>query len=597
MFHVDSMNDSVAGYTRTGVFNIVLSLQNGMDPILLHVQVICNFRRVIREYILPFNSLLSSISVHCNPYLAKWQNNINQVYGGQSQLVPHPLDRTNFFVDDCLPFATINISSGSQHQPHVTGEYLLTEVSPSRILSFSMFIDPIVDLKEVLCYDQRLELCFVASVLSNPFWFEQAITSLTQKHLNPENPFFFGVHPLNDWSKETISIFGSWQGGPHNRWSPFGGGTPFPTLFGAHPGATKLEQKRGETLLESVIQVLYHHLQWVNSLDEIVSDDLVRDLPLSMIESHMTSVTEAIFQIVPCEFNVFRLQVFTALVAGCGDMKQGSHLKALMYPAKGSASFKHLTHPNQDQITRTQALSLCSQQEHPTSIYANDTEGVQSQRHDQLMLYLSNEIGMTRYLRDETECILCEGHPNRNLQCRDWFKKGRRIYDCNMEGIILQRNYGRNTQWVQMQPLAKVTFAFLNEVILYHPIDEVLRDYSLAFGDLLQKNKSSIKFCGRNTRTSDFIQQYNNEYMVADTLTLLSGIRHRAANFYYGEYTRQKNITSIQVLGDGEMPVVVESECNDITGFPDGFRLWKYALSMICPQSCNIPTNGNLYTS
>ena len=46
--HVDSMNDSVAGYTRTGALNVVLILeQEDMDSVLLHVQVICNFRRVI----------------------------------------------------------------------------------------------------------------------------------------------------------------------------------------------------------------------------------------------------------------------------------------------------------------------------------------------------------------------------------------------------------------------------------------------------------------------------------------------------------------------------------------------------------------------
>ena len=165
----------------------------------------------------------------------------------------------------------------------------------------------------------------------------------------------------------------------------------------------------------------------------------------SVIESHMTSVTEAIFKIVPCQFNAFRLIVFTTLAAGCGLLKHGIHLKALMYPVKGSASFKHLSNPNQDHITRTQALSLCSRREHLSNVYENHNEGVQSQRHDDLMLYLSREIGMTIYLRDETECVLCEGHPNRNLQCCDWFKKGRRIYDCDMEGNVIQKGYGINS--------------------------------------------------------------------------------------------------------------------------------------------------------
>ena len=82
--HVDCMNDSVAGYTRTGALNVVLSMGHDEDVILLHLQVICNFRRVIREYLLPFQYLLSSIVVHCNQVFSQvakihkpiiwWQN-------------------------------------------------------------------------------------------------------------------------------------------------------------------------------------------------------------------------------------------------------------------------------------------------------------------------------------------------------------------------------------------------------------------------------------------------------------------------------------------------------------------------------------------
>jgi hypothetical protein len=578
--HIDSMNDSVAGYTRTGVFNVVLVSEDDVDPVLLHLQILCNFRRVIREYILPFNSsLLSSITNNCKRYLAKWQNNMNQIYSGKTPLVPTPLDRKNFFVDDCLSFESINISSGSQDQPSVTGEYLLTEISPSRVLSFSMFIDPIVDLKEILCYDQRIELCFIASMLSNPFWFEHTITSLTTKHLDPNNPFCFGTHPLNDWAKETTTTFGAWQGGPYNRWSPFGGGTPFPKLFGVQADATNEEQNEGKRKLEAVIQVLYNHLQWVDGLDRNVTD-IMNDLPVSMIENHMTSVTEAIFKIVPCQFNVFRLSVFTTIIAGCGEIKHGIHLKALTYPVKGSASFKHLANPNKDHMTREQALSLCHQQ-NVSNVYDDHNEGIQSQRHDVLMLYLSNEIGMIRYLRDETECVLCEAHPNRNLQCRDWFKKGRRLYDCDIDGNILQREYGINTQWIKMEASRRNKFVFLKEIILYQQIDDVLKDYAMAFGDVLRNNNGYVKFCGRSTRTSDYIQQYSNEYSTDLWKEPFSPIRHRAANFCDGDYIKKMNLTTIQVLGDGEVPVKVDHGCNDITRIPDGQRLWKYVLFTI----------------
>jgi hypothetical protein len=576
--HIDSMNDSVVGYTRTGVFSVVLSMEHKTgDPVLLHLQVICNFRRVIREYLLPCQSLLTIIAEHCKQYLAKWQNNMYRVFGGTTDRVPKPFERKNFFVDDCLPFQTINISSGGNKVcPSITGQYLLTEISPSRMLSFSMFIDPIVDLRAVLCNDQRIELCFVASMLSNPFWFEHTLTSLTKKNADPKHPFNFGLHPLIDWAKETICIFGAWQGGPHNRWSPCGGGIPFPNLFGAHEGATEQEQRVGAAKLEAVIQVLYHHLQWVNSLDPFMSDP-VHDLPISMIDSHMSLVADEIFKIVPCQFNIFRLLVFTTLAAGCGEIQSGIHLKALTYPMKGSASFKHLTHPIQDQLTRRQALSLCSREQHLSNLYGNENEGVQSDCHDQLMLYLSNEIGLIKYLRDETECVLCEAHPNRNLQCRDWFKKGRRIYDWNMDGCVIQREYGKDTQWVEMDKTKDVTFAFLKEVVTYKESDNILIDYALAFGEVLQKSKDCILFCGRNTKTSDFIQQYNNEF-TADMSEPFSGICHRAANFYNDDYTSQANVSTMQVLGDREVAAVIQTACNNIASFPDGLRLWTYVL-------------------
>ena len=59
------------------------------------------------------------------------------------------------------------------------------------------------------------------------------------------------------------------------------------------------------------------------------------------------------------------------------------------------------------------------------------------------------------------------------------------------------------------------------------------------------------------------------------------GIRHRAANFYNGDYTRRMNISTVQVLGDGEVPIAIDSNCNDVTSFPDGLRLWQHILDMV----------------
>ena len=134
----------------------------------------------------------------------------------------------------------------------------------------------------------------------------------------------------------------------------------------------------------------------------------------------------------------------------------------MIYPVKGSASYKHLMNPNRDEITHAEAMGLCNSQAMPcVPDERNDGDGVDPRNHDQMMLYLSTELGMRTYLRDETECILCESHPNRNLQCRDWFKKGRRIYDLDCKGNILQRDYGLRNPWTEVSSVAMEKMAFI----------------------------------------------------------------------------------------------------------------------------------------
>jgi hypothetical protein len=148
------------------------------------------------------------------------------------------------------------------------------------------------------------------------------------------------------------------------------------------------------------------------------------------------------------------------------------------------------------------------------------------------------------------------------------------------EGLVLQREYGMNSKWMKLEQLSTLKFAYLKEIVVYVENIDILQDYAKAFGELLQKNRSMIKFCGRNTRTSDCVQQYDNEY-ATEKSKQFGVIQHRAANFCNGDYMRRKQITTMQVLGDGEMPVRVETDCNDITSYPEGHRLWDRVLHMV----------------
>jgi hypothetical protein len=126
----------------------------------------------------PFYSGVQAIKKHAQDYPMKWQHKMDAVFGSSGNTVdaPTPFNRSNFYLCDNLPYEKIEIAEG------IHGEHLLTEISPSRVLSFSLFIDPLVQLKSDLCLDQRIELGFVCCFLSSPFWFDKTMTDLIDKH-------------------------------------------------------------------------------------------------------------------------------------------------------------------------------------------------------------------------------------------------------------------------------------------------------------------------------------------------------------------------------------------------------------------------------
>ncbi len=406
--HRDSMNDTLAGYTRTAAFNMVM-IGNKEDgsPMLLHLQIICNFRKVIGQYITPFHKFITPVAKHAQQYLDKLHHNLQTLFGGKTTTIPNVFDRSQFFLDDTLPYTLVTIAEEGKHKQTISAEYILTEINVSRTLSLSMFIDPIVKLRSYLHMDQSIELAFACSFLSNPFWFDWCMSSLIDRHMSPDDPFKFGLHPFYDWCHNTIEIFGSWQGGPYNRWSPCGGQKEtILDIFGAKPGATTEERQCGEAKLSQVIAILWEHIKWINSMTNCGHNPII-DMPLSLMKANCDRTIQEIGKIASCQFSHFRLGILTTILAGCGLLKDGKHLRNLMYPVKGSASFKHLGCPVGDLMSTERARALGNNKAYEE--ISNDGHGVvQEDHHDIFMMYLSAHLGFKVYVRDEIECILCE---------------------------------------------------------------------------------------------------------------------------------------------------------------------------------------------
>ena len=170
--HTDVMNDNLGGYSCTCVFNACFSL--GHDA-FMHMQVIGNFRRTVRQYMVPFERSLQSTIDNGRRYIASWQADMQVIFAGiSSNQIRDPFDRSPFFLDDDLPFTRLRIFDGTSKknkkpdQQSIYGDYLLTEIGLSRVTSLSMLIDPISKMKDTLSTDQRIELAFFCQPVVKP---------------------------------------------------------------------------------------------------------------------------------------------------------------------------------------------------------------------------------------------------------------------------------------------------------------------------------------------------------------------------------------------------------------------------------------------
>ena len=138
------------------------------------------------------------------------QRNYDNLFSGLATTLPKALDRSHFFLADSLGFepATLYESATSK----ITENIILPMIGPSRIFSYSMFIESIVNLRDMLSYEQTIELCLAASLMNTPFWFAHILSRLKNRHQDSADPFQFSSHPFFDWLAETIRVFNDGSG-------------------------------------------------------------------------------------------------------------------------------------------------------------------------------------------------------------------------------------------------------------------------------------------------------------------------------------------------------------------------------------------------
>jgi hypothetical protein len=217
---------------------------------------------------------------------------------------------------------------------------------------------------------------------------------------------------------------------------------------------------------------------------------------------------------------------------------------------------------------------------------SNDGNGfVAEQNHDVFMQYLSGELGFRHYCRDEIECILCESHPMRSLNSRDWFRKGMSVFDCNEMGEYFQRDYGQDTNWIKLHAPDRYELAYVGRPsIVYTPFDSKLSLYATNFGiGLRSKSTEQIRFKGRNSKTSDHQRVYTSNHYDNDVFYLPS---MKIADFYVHSVTKERNISKMFVLSDAESAVEI-SNCNRIENYEFGKDLYNHLLHMPTSYGCS----------
>ena len=133
-------------------------------------------------------------------------------------------------------------------------DLLIVPIGVSRILSLSMIIDSLYKLRNVLCQDQIVELCFVSTFQNSQLLINACFDNMAMKEYEVYAQY---NHPFYAWYKATTRLFNAYQGGSFNRYSC--GSNSFIQMFDGKKSNYDTSAK-----LHQVVVILYEWIDYIN---------------------------------------------------------------------------------------------------------------------------------------------------------------------------------------------------------------------------------------------------------------------------------------------------------------------------------------------
>ena len=212
------------------------------------------------------------------------------------KFVQNPLDMSDLFLDDNVPFQSQNIGNKVNK---VCVDVFKMPLGIFRIISISSAISACHLHRDWMLFDQATELALVVSLLNNTARFNYIITMVTADKLDTHNDPMKAGHPFYYYMDEAKKVFGNWQGGTDARYSVTG--MSYQDL---------MEIFSKPQRLKNVVKILMDLILWV---DTYVGKSTADETPIHVLELQFAKTIEAIkvaVEVSGFEFGLFRIQIF-----------------------------------------------------------------------------------------------------------------------------------------------------------------------------------------------------------------------------------------------------------------------------------------------